>query len=243
MIKRNSFEKEKVDYLDDYQLTTLLMKEMNSFSEQDLDDFKTKKRHPVPSDELTEAYLTIMYSILRKPNFSGYYEEVREAIISKCQIIFLNNWYKFKPYRVRNNFKIDRTESIVSDSIEKGTDTIFTKKPLNKYALIMMFNRSFTVKSCEKIEEDRYKVTFFNKLKHPINEETSCQILYPKVDFDNLEDNVLSGAFSFLSLFTFTGAKDEITAYKKRKEKMKHYLETKESEAKVHSNVFIEEFI
>ena len=203
-------------------------------------DDNGKLKPPSPSEDLAAEYLKIMENILKKPNFSGYYEEVKESIVSKCQLIFLLNWYKFKPYRVRNNFKIGKRGKFIRRNLEKGTNIIYLNIPLKKYDMMNINNRTFTVKECEKVG-DEYVVKMFNKLKNEVNTDTDVTILHPKTDFDNPDDGVLIGAFSFFSLFVFTGAKNEITTFKKRKEKMQGYLENKESNSLISMNQYTTE--
>jgi len=235
------------NYIEDRELTTLLMKEINKLPKEVLGKRERGAKPPSPSEELSNAYLEIMYNILRKPNFSGYYEEVRESIISRCQIVFLLNWYKFKPYRVRNNFKIESKGKYVSRPLEKGTNVMYTTIPLKKYDLLSINNRTFTIMSCEESENSDgvkdYKITMFNKLKNEIKMDTNVVKMYPKTDFEDPEPGELNGAFSFFSLFVFTAAKNEITSFKKRKEKTKEYLELKESSAFINSGQYVNEEI
>ena len=226
-------KKDSIDYIDDRTITSMIIKEMNEAPEG--------VQHPKPSDELSEMYLDIMYNILKKPNFSGYYEEVKESMISKAQILFLTNWYKFKPYRVRNNFKIDRTDKIITRNLDKGTNVFYVNCKLEPYQLLVINNRSFTIKEVDEIE-DGYKITLFNKLKDSISTDDEVQILYPKMKFNEVSDDV-QGGFSFLSLFVFTAFRDEITAAKQRKDKMQKYLEEKESLSGSKNNQFYEEYI
>jgi len=247
----------KMNYVDDKYLTNLLLTEMANHQtlEDELsveEDIILSKKHPIPSDELTQHFIDILHNILKKPNFSGYYEEVRDNMISKSQIIFLSNWYKFKPYRVRNNFRLKYTMprrmsdeekleynkrlQIITRVAYNKERVIYVNEKIEPFYLLQIDNRTYTVKDVKQINADEYQVEFFNKLKCDIDQTHEVNILVPKTDFLNPDLTQLGGAFTYLSLFAFTGIKEAIKDYKRNKENIQDYLSSKEADYLISGN-------
>jgi len=210
---KEEIEKEK-HYFDDVKVTKTLMR-----------DIKNGKI----SEELGEIFMKIQEKILTKPNFSGYYGGIRENMISNGVFVFLKNWSKFKPYRVKNNYVKQGEIKVTKDSIHKGK-VIYVDKNLKKYDMIEIMNKTYTVYSSEKYKNG-YKIHLFNKLKCDIPENIKGFYYYPKfkIIHKNNEDEFegeIKGGFTLLSMFAFTAAKNEITANKKNNDKIKEHLDS-----------------
>jgi len=221
--KRKRRTKEEIEkenhYLDDKYVTNVLLR-----------DIKNGK----VSNELGEIFMIIQEHILKKPNFSGYYGGIRENMISNGTFLFLNNWNKFKPYRIKNNYTKKGKIKVTKDSIHKSK-IIYVDVNLKKYDMIEIMNRTYTVEKVKRYKNS-YKVFLFNKLKCDIPENTEG--FYYKPKFKVIEENGkeifegdIRGGFTLLSMFAFTAARNEITASKNKNKKIQEHLE------KVNNNI------
>ena len=108
----------KNNYMDDEDLTKLLIKEINDVKE------KVKK---TPSDDLTKKFLIIHKHIVSRSNFSGYSDDYKVEFLSKAQMKFIRNWYKFKPEKSKHNFNSVDTGSVSGIKNElKGAFNFFS---------------------------------------------------------------------------------------------------------------------
>ena len=201
-------KKEKHKYLNDKYVTSILLRDM-----------KEKK----VSDELAEIFIKIQSGVLKRPNFAGYYAGLKEAMQSEGTYLFLSHWYKFKPYRVRNNYRVkEKGNYLLEDGTHKSKNLI-TNKCFKKFDMFLIDGRTYTIANCKE-KEGKYIITLFNKLKNKISKDTEIVHLIPKVDLFN-SNGQISGGFTFLTTFAFTGAKNKITHYKKEQEKMQEMIE------------------
>ena len=82
-------------YVDDYELSALLMKEQAEFKAGD---------RRTPSEELSRTFLLILDHVLTKRNFSGYSRNWKDEFRSKAHILYVKHWHKFDPIRARLNY-------------------------------------------------------------------------------------------------------------------------------------------
>jgi len=115
MIKEEVLEKAQKDienanhYINDYDLTKLLMKEQS--------EFKSGERR-TPSEELSKAFLLILDHVLTKRNFSGYSRNWKDEFRSKAHILYVKHWHKFDPLRARLNYTQKDGELFLKDETE-----------------------------------------------------------------------------------------------------------------------------
>jgi len=207
--------KQKRMYMDDKQVTSLILRDM------DANKGKDKK---VVSEELAIAFMTIQEKILNKPNFKNYYGMVKDLMRSSGTYLFLTNWYKFKPYRVKNNFKKVETGNFILEKGLQKDNKLIMNRCFKEYEMLEIHNRTYSVKECKKLEDNRFLITFYNKLKCDINPGDNVIYYVPKVNLFDWQGGKISGGFTLLSTFAFTGARNEITARKVEKEKQEKYL-------------------
>lgn len=82
-------------YIDDYELTKLLMKEQA--------EFRNNERRQA-SEELSLKFLLILDHVLTLRNFSGYSRNWKDEFRSKSHELYVKHWHKFDPVRARLNF-------------------------------------------------------------------------------------------------------------------------------------------
>jgi hypothetical protein len=206
----SSTKKEKNIYFTDKYVTSILLRDMQ----------KGKV-----SNELAEIFLKIQDRILKKPNFIGYYSGLKDEMRSEGTYLFLTHWKKFKPYRVKNNYEfVESGNFLVKDGKHKSS-ILFTNKCFNKYDMLEIDDRTYSVKECEKIDENNFKITLFNKLKNEISKNAKVTYLKPKVDLFDYNSGIITGGFTYLTTFAFTGATNKITHFKKEKQKMKEIID------------------
>ena len=207
--------RKKNNYLSDKNVTKTLLRDM---------------KNGKVSDELANMFIKIQKRVMNRPNFSGYYAGLKDEMVSEGTLLFLTHWKKFQPYRVKNNYNfIEKGNYLVNDGIHKER-VIYTNKCFNKYDIIEVYNRTYTVKECKNIG-DKYKVTFFNKLKLNISKDVEIKYYEPKFDLFNPENPIIGG-FTFLTTFAFTGALNRIRKYKEEERTKNEVLD------KVNSNVY-----
>jgi len=198
----------KNEYLNDEYVTSILLR-----------DIENNKM----SDELAKIFLEIQKRVLMKPNFAGYYGKIKDEMKSEGVHLFLTHWKKFKPFRVKNNYKvIDKNKYLVEDAKQKA-NIIYTNKCFKKYDMLEIHNRTYTVKECKKINDNKYQIILFNKLKSNVTVNDDVIYLKPKYKFDTKEN--LKGGFTFLTTFAFTGAKNKIKQFKNEEEQLKKIVE------------------
>ena len=99
-----------MEYLKDTYVTSILLR-----------DIQNGKM----SDELAKIFLEIQNRVLKKPNFVGYYAGLKDAMRSEGSFIFLKNWKKFKPYRVKNNYEyVEEGQYLLEDGVHKSKKLI-----------------------------------------------------------------------------------------------------------------------
>jgi hypothetical protein len=202
--------KEKNNYFDDKYVTSVLLRDMQNGK---------------VSNELAEIFLKIQDRILKKPNFVGYYAGLKDEMKSEGTYLFLTHWHKFKPYRVKNNYVYeDSGNYLVEDGVHKS-NILYTNRCFNKYDMLEIDSRTYSVKNCEKIDDNKYKITLFNKLKNNISKDAKVIYLKPKVDLFDYNSGEITGGFTYLTTFAFTGATNKITHYKKEKEKIQEIID------------------
>ena len=210
-------KRKQENYLSDKYVTSVLLKDMQNGK---------------VSDELAKIFMEIQKRVLSKPNFSGYYAGVKDAIISEGTILFLSNWYKFKPYRVKNNYEYkDSGNFLIDEGVHKSKE-LYTNRCFEKYDMLEIINRTYSVESCEKIADNKYKINLFNKLKTTISKDENIIFLKPKVDLFDYNSGKLVGGFTFLTTFAFTGATNKINQMKAEKRKTEELL------SRVNENVY-----
>ena len=193
-------------YLDDKYVTEVLMRDI-------------KNNHL--SEELSKIFLKIQTKVLQRPNFSGYYSVVRDEMISEGMILFLKHWYKFKPYRVKNNYKVKNVGNYIAKRSDRTSKIIYTNRCFKKFDMLEMHNKTYTIKECKKINDTLYQIELFNKLKDNIDENEKVIHLIPKYNFKK----ELRGGFSYLTTFVFTGAKNSIKRFKKLEKEKEKFLD------------------
>jgi hypothetical protein len=93
--REKSKEEQNKFYVDDYELTKLLLKEQKEFHEG---------LRKTSSNELAKQFITILEHVLTKHNFSGYSKNYKDEFRSKAYMLFVKHWHKFKPEKARLNY-------------------------------------------------------------------------------------------------------------------------------------------
>lgn len=92
--------KEKQVYINDLELTKILIKEINNrkyIIEQ------TKEKVPGPSNQLGEWFVKVTDHMLTRGNFRGYSDNYKDEFKSNAYLFFARYWWKFDPTRVAGN--------------------------------------------------------------------------------------------------------------------------------------------
>ena len=106
------------DYIDDYELTKMLMKEV--------EEYKQGKRKS-PSEELSKKFLTIFYHFISSWKYYGYTDDRKQDFLSQASYLFLKNWHKFNPEKVQKNWKQKNNEKyLVKEDEYRGAFSFFT---------------------------------------------------------------------------------------------------------------------
>jgi hypothetical protein len=199
-----------MEYLNDNYVTSVLLRDMQNGK---------------MSDELAKIFLEIQEKVLKKPNFAGYYAGLKDAIKSEGVMLFMRNWNKFKPYRVKNNYKVMKSGKFLTRDGKHKSNVLYLNFCPEKYDMLEIDNRTYSVKECKKISENEYEIHLFNKLKNNISKNSKVVYLKPKVDLFDYNSGQLKGGFTFLTTFAFTGATNKITQHKKEQQQMQEILD------------------
>jgi hypothetical protein len=214
---RKQPKKQKNIYLTDKYVTSILLRDIREQQDNE------KK---IASDELAKCFLEIQKKILTKPNFKNYYNLTKENMISRGSYLFLTNWYKFKPYRSKNNFQMVETVSLLTRPANKIDMVLYVNREFVEFDLIELHTRTYSVKECIDLGDGEFQLNLYNKLKCDMTEGDEAILYSPKYDLFENKDDVVRGGFTLLTTFAFTAAKDSITAAKKEKERREKFLES-----------------
>jgi len=137
----------KVEYLNDLELTTQLIKEANEYKAyaeykemvNKPSEFNGVKRE-APSDDLCLKFIRIYDGIIHKPNFSGYSPDYKEEFFSKAQYLFIRHWFKFDPLKVRKNYRVSpksNMKSVGDIQVERSKNGVKLKEKIEQGELIL----------------------------------------------------------------------------------------------------------
>jgi hypothetical protein len=101
-------KQKKLHYIDDVELTALLMKEIHSRSLFMVNN--PDKKPPGASNALGEWYIRVVDRLLTRGNFRGYSENYKMEFRSSAYLFFARYWYKFDSTRVQSNQRENSTE-------------------------------------------------------------------------------------------------------------------------------------
>jgi len=142
----------KVNYINDLELTTKLLKESKEYKDYALfkennpgGEYKYVKRE-APSDELCLNFLKIYEGITRKPNFSGYSDDYKEEFFSKAQYLFIRHWFKFDPLKVRKNYVVNpnsKLKSVNDIEVKKSKNGVKLKEKIDAGELTLKPEEAF----------------------------------------------------------------------------------------------------
>jgi len=210
-------KREKNIYLTDKYVTSILLRDIREQKDNE------KK---VASEELAKCFLEIQKKILTKPNFKNYYNLTKENMISRGSYLFLTNWYKFKPYRSKNNFIETETVQLLTRPSKKIEKVLYVNRPFVEFDLIELHSRTYSVHECIDLGDGEFQLNLYNKLKTDMTEGDEAILYQPKYDLFENKDEKVRGGFTLLTTFAFTAAKDSITDAKKEKQKREQFLES-----------------
>jgi len=100
-LEENVFErnedknKDKNFYMDDLELTKMLLEEQKEFLEG---------KRKSASNDLAKKFITVLEHYLTKHNVSGYSKNYKDEFRSKAYILFVKHWFKFDPKKARLNY-------------------------------------------------------------------------------------------------------------------------------------------
>lgn len=122
----SSETKEAKNYIDDLELTRLLIEEINN--RKNLIKSGSEKL-PGPSNQLGAWYIKVVDRLLTKHNFRGYSDNYKDEFKSSAYLFFARYWWKFDPSRVKGN--IDK-ELLELAEIQEETEEIENSVPLKE---------------------------------------------------------------------------------------------------------------
>jgi hypothetical protein len=116
-------KQEKQLYIDDKELTELLIKELTA-RKAIADVAEVGAKLPGPSELLGEWFVKVTHRMLTRGNFRNYSDNYKDEFKSDAYLFFARYWWKFDPRKVAQNLILLPNTTIVVNKKQK-TKTFF----------------------------------------------------------------------------------------------------------------------
>lgn len=146
--------KEKANYIDDLELTRILIHEINIRNQK----VANNEKPDGPSNQLGAWFIKVVDRMLTRGNFRGYSDNYKDEFKSNAYLFFARYWWKFDAKRVAGNYiKNTSGEKVLKESITyKGGFSYFTTLAWTA-SLGALKSLKESDASRQKMAEDKFK--------------------------------------------------------------------------------------
>lgn len=146
--------KEKANYIDDLELTRILIHEINIRNQK----ISNNEKPDGPSNQLGAWFIKVVDRMLTRGNFRGYSDNYKDEFKSNAYLFFARYWWKFDAKRVAGNYiKNTSGEKVLKESIAyKGGFSYFTTLAWTA-SLGALKSLKESDASRQKMAEDKFK--------------------------------------------------------------------------------------
>lgn len=147
--------KEKANYIDDLELTRILIHEINIRTQK----VANNEKPDGPSNQLGAWFIKVVDRMLTRGNFRGYSDNYKDEFKSNAYLFFARYWWKFDAKRVAGNYIKGPSEGervLKESTTYKGGFSYFTTLAWTA-SLGALKALKETDSSRQKMAEDKFK--------------------------------------------------------------------------------------